>query len=69
VLQEEILPRAETVLRGAEARYAAGDANLIDVLPARRERTSLQLAYLESLREVLEAWAQLSPFLQDTHDG
>ncbi|HLF93481.1 MAG TPA: TolC family protein, partial [Planctomycetota bacterium] len=63
-LKDEILPRAETVLKGAETRYAAGDLSLPDLIPIRRERASLQLNYLESLREVMEAWAELKPFLE-----
>ncbi len=63
LLKEEILPRADAVLKGAELRYGNGDMSLADVLPVRRERTQIQLAYLESLREVLEAWALLKPFV------
>jgi cobalt-zinc-cadmium efflux system outer membrane protein len=61
VLREEILPRAATVLQGHEARYAGGDLSLADLLPVRRERIALQLSYLESLRDVREAWS----FLQE----
>ena len=63
-LKDEILPRAETVLKGAETRYAAGDLSLPDLIPIRRDRGSLQLTYLESLREVMEAWSELKPFLE-----
>jgi cobalt-zinc-cadmium efflux system outer membrane protein len=52
-----ILERADTVLRAAEARYAAGDISLTELLPVRRERATMQLSYLESLREVMQAWA------------
>jgi cobalt-zinc-cadmium efflux system outer membrane protein len=55
-LRSEILPRAGTVLNAAEARYAAGDISLGEILPVRREATDVQLAYLESLRDVMEAW-------------
>lgn len=63
LLKAEILPRAETVLRGAEVRYTGGDMSLADVLPIRREHASSRLGYLEALREVMEAWAALKPFL------
>ena len=53
----EILPRMDTVLRAAEARYAAGDISLTELLPVRRERAAVQLSHLESLRNVLQAWA------------
>lgn len=57
VLQTEILPRADTVLKAAEARYAAGDASLNDLLPVRRDWAAVRLTYLESLRDTMQAWA------------
>lgn len=62
-LKTEILSRAETVLKGAEARYAAGDISLAEILPVRRDWAAVQLSYLESLRDVMQAWAALSPFV------
>lgn len=62
-LQTEILPRAETVLKSAEARYAAGDTSLADVMPVRRDWAAIQLTHLESLRDVMQAWAEVSSFL------
>ncbi len=62
-LKTEILSRAETVLRGAEARYAAGDISLAEILPVRRDWAAVQLSYLESLRDVMQAWAALSPYV------
>jgi cobalt-zinc-cadmium efflux system outer membrane protein len=44
-LKTEILSRAETVLKGAEARYAAGDISLADILPVRRDWAAVQLSY------------------------
>ncbi len=61
-LKTEILPRADTVLKSAEARFAAGDTSLGDVLPVRRDWAAVQLSYLESLRDVMQAWAQLQVF-------
>jgi outer membrane protein, heavy metal efflux system len=63
LVKEDILPRAETVLKAAEARHAAGDLSLADVLPIRRDYASVRLAYLDALREVMEAWGQLKLFL------
>jgi len=63
MLKTEILPRAETVLKSAEARYAAGDISLAEVLPVRRDWAAAQLGYLESLRDVMQAWAELAPFV------
>lgn len=64
VLKDEILPRADTVLQGAEVRYAGGDLSLADILPIRRDRAGTQLNYLESLREVMTAWAKLAPYVR-----
>jgi cobalt-zinc-cadmium efflux system outer membrane protein len=58
----EILSRAETVLKGAEARYAAGDISLAEVLPVRRDWAAVQLSYLESLRDVMQAWGEVRSF-------
>jgi len=60
--QAEILPRAETVLKSAESRYAAGDTSLAEVLPVRRDWAATQLNHLESLRDVMLAWAQVSGY-------
>jgi cobalt-zinc-cadmium efflux system outer membrane protein len=59
----QILPRAETVLRSAELRYAAGDSALTDVLPVRRDWAAVHLSYLETLRDVMQSWAEVSSFL------
>ena len=67
-LKSEILPRADTVLQSAEARYAAGDTSLGDVLPVRRDWAVVQLTYLESLRDVMQAWANLGSFLRFGHE-
>jgi cobalt-zinc-cadmium efflux system outer membrane protein len=58
-LKTEILARADTLLKGAEARYAAGDISLADILPVRRDWAAVQLSYLESLRDVMLAWGEL----------
>ncbi len=61
-LKTEILSRAETVLKSAEARYAAGDISLTEILPVRRDWAAVQLSYLESLRDVMQAWAEVKLF-------
>ncbi len=61
-VKREILGKADTVLKTAEARYAAGDISLTDVLPVRRDWAAVQLSYLESLREVMQAWAEVKSF-------
>lgn len=65
-LQDDILPRATTVLRAVEARHAAGDLALHDLLFARREWAAVQLAHLETLRDVMRAWAELTGYLTGT---
>ena len=62
-LRGEMLPRADSVLQGAEARYRAGDMSLSELLPVRREWTRVRLEYLEALHDVMQAWAELSPYL------
>ncbi len=62
----QILPRAETVLKSAELRYSAGDSALTDVLPVRRDWAAVHLSYLETLREVMQSWAEVSSFLTQT---
>jgi cobalt-zinc-cadmium efflux system outer membrane protein len=59
VLQSDVIPNVESSLRGAEARYAAGDTSLSDVLAIRREATAARLQYLEAIRAVMEAWSVL----------
>jgi cobalt-zinc-cadmium efflux system outer membrane protein len=64
-LKTEILGKADTVLKTAEARYAAGDISLTEILPVRRDWAAVQLSYLESLRDVMQAWAELRPFMNE----
>lgn len=66
LLKDEILPRSQIVLAGTEARHAGGDLSLADTLPVRREHLAARLAHLEALRDVMEAWAALKPFVQAT---
>jgi cobalt-zinc-cadmium efflux system outer membrane protein len=58
----EILGKAETILQAAEARYAAGDISLAELLPVRRDWAAVQLSYLESLRDVMQAWGEVKGF-------
>lgn len=57
VFQTKIIPHAEAARKSAEARFAVGDISLAEALPIRREWASMQLSYLESLRDVMQAWA------------
>jgi outer membrane protein TolC len=52
------------VLKTAEARYAAGDISLAEVLPARRDWATVHLGYLESLRDVMQAWGEVSVYVR-----
>ncbi|MBI2901721.1 MAG: TolC family protein [Planctomycetes bacterium] len=65
LLKKEMVPRAESVLRTAEVRYGAGDVGLSEVLPIRRDRANVRLANLQALRDVMESWAALKPFLRE----
>jgi cobalt-zinc-cadmium efflux system outer membrane protein len=69
VLKTEMLPRADTVLKSAEARYVVGDISLNEVLPARRDWAMVQQEYLESLRDAMQAWADLSGYLKTIPDA
>ena len=60
LLKTEVLPKVSAILRGAEARYAAGDISLSELMVTRREATASQMKYMESLRSVMEAWAGLN---------
>lgn len=62
-LEAEVLPRLETVLKSAEARYAAGDVGLGEVLPVRRDSAGARLRHLDALREGMIAWAELRSFM------
>jgi len=63
-LETEVLPRMKLVREGTEARYAAGDLNLGEVLSVRRDDAGVRLRYLEALRDTMLAWAQLRPYLK-----
>ncbi|MBE7559535.1 TolC family protein [bacterium] len=64
--REGILEEAEETLRSIELRYQAGDVNLLAVLSARRDWIDIQLDYLDAERDVMKAWASLSPFLMES---
>ena len=59
ILRDELLPKADLVLKSTEARFRAGDANLLEVIPVQREWTALQLEYVNGLRIVMVAWSDL----------
>ncbi|MEQ2010265.1 MAG: TolC family protein [Limisphaerales bacterium] len=58
-LETDILPRMQSLMRTADARHAAGDTSLADVLPLRREFIAVRSQQLEALREVMQAWGML----------
>lgn len=61
-LKTEILPRANSVLEANEARFEAGDISLAELLPVRRDWAAVQMTYLESIRDVMQAWSELRMF-------
>ncbi len=63
LLREEILPRAESVLQGAETRYTTGDISLAELVTLRRDWTEARLDHLDALNDVMQAWAALLPYL------
>jgi cobalt-zinc-cadmium efflux system outer membrane protein len=62
MLKAEVLSRADTILKNAEARYAAGDISLAELLPVRRDWAATQISYLESLRDAVRAWSEVKAF-------
>lgn len=60
LLRDKVLPRSNTILRAAQVRFKAGDIASQELLRRQRESVSLQMTYLESLRDVMLAWAELS---------
>lgn len=63
-LEALVLPKMKIVRDGTEARYAAGDLSLGEVLSVRRDEAGVRLRYLEALRDTMLAWAELRPFLK-----
>jgi cobalt-zinc-cadmium efflux system outer membrane protein len=59
-LKDDIIPKVELSLRATEARYAAGDISLTELLVVRREANATRLRYLATITEVLENWAGLA---------
>jgi outer membrane protein TolC len=64
VLEDELLPRARRQLELMEARHAAGDIGLDQVLSARRGWQDVRLTRLQALDETMVAWVELSAFLR-----
>lgn len=62
-LRDEILPRAETVLKAVELRHELGDTALGELLLARRDWANVRLAWLESARDTLQAWVELNAMI------
>jgi outer membrane protein, heavy metal efflux system len=58
-LRDDVLPRAETILKTADARFAVGDMRVAELLSVRRDWASIQLTYLESVRDLAEVWAEV----------
>ncbi len=63
--ESDILPRAASVLRVANARYGAGDINFAEVLPERRAWAETQMRHLEAMRNVMQAWAEVASYLKE----
>jgi len=59
-LKDDIIPKVELSLRATEARYAAGDISLTELLVVRREANATRLRYLATITEVLENWAGIA---------
>ena len=68
-LAERLQPEraeAKALIEAAEGRFAAGDIGLAELLPVRRDWAAVQLTYLESLRDVMQSWAALRSFINQS---
>lgn len=63
-LQDTIVPQSRKLLSEVENRYHAGDVSMADVLIIRRDAVANQLDLLETLRNVLQAKAELLLYLE-----
>lgn len=52
---------ANESLRMATTQF--GNISLSELLQLRRDWAAVELSYLESLRDVMQAWAALSPYV------
>ena len=59
LLRDEVLPKMDVTLRAMQARYAAGDVALSELIFARRDASASRMKYLAALRDVMQAWAGL----------
>lgn len=60
VLKQRMLPRAKQILASTMTLYQAGEVNPSVMLLQQRQTLSLKLSYLDSLREIMLAWVELS---------
>lgn len=58
-LKTDVLPQSQAIRGVMEKRLAAGDISLNEFLPVERSWASIQITYLESLRDVMLAWAEV----------
>jgi outer membrane protein, heavy metal efflux system len=59
LLKNDVLPKLDLTLRAMQARYAAGDVALSELILARRDASATRMRYLGALRDVMQAWAGL----------
>lgn len=64
VYREDVLIRLDEALATAQARFAAGDISLTDMLALKREAAGARMQYLDALRRVMESWATLKKYQQ-----
>jgi cobalt-zinc-cadmium efflux system outer membrane protein len=58
-LKTDVVPQSQAIRAVMEKRLAAGDISLTEFLPVERDWASVQVTYLESLRDVMVAWAEV----------
>lgn len=63
LLKTKILPQSRLVLEGMRARLKAGDVSLLELLESQKQALLMERAYLESLRELMVSWSELSALI------
>ncbi len=64
ILREDVLPRAEVLRQLTSTQYQGGEISLLDSLLAEKDWLAARLEYLESLHDVLQAWARMASLLR-----
>jgi cobalt-zinc-cadmium efflux system outer membrane protein len=59
VFRQDVLPNLDQAAAAAQARFAAGDVSLTEMVAVKRDFAAARMHYLDALRKVMESWAAL----------